>query len=280
MNTAHRYIRQYLHAQTGVCLGPDKDYLIDSRLHGLLRQHSLKDLRQLAALLHDIPNGELASGLISCLTTHETSWFRDQRPFDRFCNEVLPKLRERPSRQIAIWSAACSTGQEIYSIAMLLREAGLLAPQWKVTLLGSDVCKSTVAQAERGVYSRFEMERGLALTYRERYFQATQEGWSISSELRRSVRFEVANLIRLPVSQERFDVIFCRNVLIYFDPVAQKKVLQNLYERLVPGGFLFLGAAESPIGLCDAFQFVGTGSGLYSRAQAQPNDLGQSLMSS
>ena len=273
MNKAHQYIRQYLHAQTGVSLGPEKDYLIESRLHGLLKQHAFADLHQLVAVLEGMPEDELASGLISCLTTHETSWFRDQRPFDRLRHEVLPKLREKHSRQIAIWSAACSTGQEIYSVAMLLREAGFCAPQWQVSLLGSDVCKSAVAQAERGVYSRFEMERGLAHTYRERYFQMTQDAWSISSELRRSVRFEVANLIRLPVSQERFDVIFCRNVLIYFDQEVQKKVLQNLHERLVPGGFLFMGAAESPLGLCDAFQFVGTGSGLYSRAEFQPQNV-------
>ena len=267
MKYAYQFIREYLHTQAGIMLGAEKDYLIESRLHGLLKKYSLKDLEQLVCVLESTPDGDVASSVISSLTTHETSWFRDQRPFDRFRTEVLPNLRARQRRQISIWSAACSTGQEIYSIAMLLREEGIHSPMWQVSLCASDICKTTLSQAQHGVYSRFEIERGLPETYLQRYFEMTPAGWRISSDLRQSVRFEAANLIRLPATPARFDVIFCRNVLIYFDQTVQRKVLQNLHDRLIPGGFLFLGAAESTSGLCDGFQFVGTGSGLYVRSE-------------
>ncbi|PUE36082.1 protein-glutamate O-methyltransferase CheR [Limnohabitans sp. Jir72] len=268
MKYVYPFIRQYLHSQAGILLGPEKDYLIESRLHGLLKKHSLKDLEQLVCVLESTPEGDIAAGVISSLTTHETSWFRDQRPFDRLRTEVLPQLRQQQRRQISVWSAACSTGQEIYSIAMLLRDEGMYSPMWQVSLYASDICKTALAQAERGVYNHFEIERGLAQTHRQRYFEMTPAGWRISSAVRQSVRFEAVNLTRLPDSPERFDIIFCRNVLIYFDPNTQRKVLQNLHDKLVPGGFLFLGAAESTAGLCDGFQYVGTGSGLYVRSKS------------
>jgi len=265
VNLAAKQIRAFLRAQSGVNLGADKDYLIESRLHGVLKQHALPDLDELAQEVQRRPDSPLAAALIEALTTHETSWFRDQRPFERLRTEVLPRLRDRNQRSIRLWSAACSTGQEAYSLAILLREAGFCEPAWQVSLLASDLCAHTLAHAARGVYSHFEIERGLPEHYRERYFQAIGKHWEVVPLLRNTVRFDVINLIRLPPSLEPFDVIFCRNVLIYFDSATQQQVLHALHDRLRPGGALFLGAAESPLGLCDKLQPSGLSSGLYLR---------------
>ncbi len=263
MSAAADRLRQFLREQVGVSLGPEKDYLIDSRLRDLLRRWQLGDLSALAERLAQQPVGALASAVTSALTTHETSWFRDRRPFERLRDEVLPLLRQHPLRPLSLWSAACSTGQEAYSLAMLLREQGLHPPQWQVSLLASDICEPALAQAALGVYSAFELGRGLPDGYLGRYFQPAGADWQVLPALRAAIRFEALNLIRLPPGLGRFNVIFCRNVLIYFEPALQQSVLRQLQDRLQPGGFLFLGAAESPLGLGNALQPWGGHSGLY-----------------
>ena len=265
MKYALHRIRQFLREQSGVNLGLDKDYLIESRLHSTLKHHKLADFDALARELADEPGGKLASAVITALTTHETSWFRDQRPFDRLRSEVLPRLREGEARQLSVWSAACSSGQEIYSIAMLLREEGFIEPAWQISLLASDICESALARAQRGIYSPFEVARGLPDHYLARYFLKNDEHWEITPLLRERISFALINLIRLPAQLVPFDIIFCRNVLIYFDTATQGAVLQGLHDRLRPGGVLFLGAAESPLGLCEGLQPSAGTSGLYYR---------------
>ena len=263
--TAFRLIRDFVHWQCGVNLGPEKDYLIESRLHGLLRQHALPDLDELAVRLRASPTGALSSAVISAITTHETSWFRDERPFERLRKEVFPRLRENNKRRIRLWSAACSTGQEAYSIAMLLHEEGFIRPNWDVSLLASDLCELSLAQAERGRYSSFELARGLPAGYRDRFFRRIGDAWEICPAMRDIIDFQPINLIRMRGNIEAFDIIFCRNVLIYFDQETQLSVMQDLHDRLQVGGFLFLGAAESPVGFCDSLRPYSASSGLYCR---------------
>ncbi|MDB5570856.1 MAG: Chemotaxis protein methyltransferase CheR [Hyphomicrobiales bacterium] len=260
-------VRRFLHTQTGICLGAEKNYLIESRLAGLVRQHAEGDWVRLAAQLTREPRGPIAAAAISALATHETSWFRDQRPFERLRDEVLPSLRGRSGRQLSIWSAACSSGQEIYCLALLLAQEGFIEPHWRVQMLASDICSESLAQARRGRYSHFEMERGLPGMHAQRFFSREGDEWRIAPSLQENIRFECVNLISVPPALGVFDVIFCRNVLIYFDRVTQRQVLRSLRDHLAPGGYLFLGAAESPLGLCEGLRAHGGFSGLYRRAE-------------
>lgn len=265
MDEAFQHIRQFLKAETGVALGREKNYLIQSRLAALFPRFGFADLKALAAGLLGQPAPALVSAVISSLTTHETSWFRDARLFERLKSEVLPAIRQQDRRDLSIWSAACATGQEIYSLAMLLAEEHITSPVWQVFMLASDICEHVLDYAGRGLYSQLEIGRGLPANYKQTYVHHRDTHWEISERLRERIRFEQINLIRLPPDQPRFDIIFCRNVLIYFDRETQRHVLEALHDRLNPGGFLFLGAAESPLGLTDRFSAFQQGSGIYRR---------------
>ena len=265
MKAVHERLRRFLHENSGICLGPEKNYLIDSRLPQLLRQHGLEDASQLLQRLQRDPQGALASALISTLATHETFWFRDQRAFDALRQHLLPVWRARDGRRLALWSAACSSGQEIYSVAMVLAQEGLLEPGWNTQLLASDICAESLQQARDGRYSGFEVERGLPPALLQRYFVQASGHWQIDARLRHSVRFEHINLLHIPGTVGLFDAIFCRNVLIYFDQRTQLQVLQALHARLAPGGWLFLGPVESPLSLCGALFAPGPVTGLYQK---------------
>ena len=269
MAEALKFLRQFMYERAGIQLGADKDYLIDSRLRPVLQTASLPDLDALMHALSSAPADALVHAVVSALTTHETSWFRDRRPFDRLRAEVLPMWRNQAKRDLRIWSAACSSGQEPYSITMLLSEEGMLAPGWNVRVLASDICDIVLAQAKGGRYDAFELERGLPDELRRRYFTPVGKYWQVQTALAEMIRFQSINLVKLAAATETFDLIFCRNVLIYFDRPTQQKVLQALHERLAPGGLLFLGPSESPLGLCDALLPWGDGSGVYCRSEDQ-----------
>jgi chemotaxis protein methyltransferase CheR len=268
MPASLHYLREFMHAHTGIALGADKDYLIHSRLYAVQQAHALPDLGALVQALKVAPEGVLAQAVVSALSTHETSWFRDRRPFERLRADVLPLWRESPRRELRIWSAACSTGQEPYSIAMLLHEAGLCAPEWRIRLLASDICEDVLARARAGRYGALDMERGLSESLRRRYFAEAGSHWQVQPDIASMVQFEHLNLVSLAPSPPVFDLIFCRNVLIYFDRPTQQKVLSALHARLLPHGLLFLGPSESPLGLCDALRPWGQGSGIYCRSDA------------
>ena len=266
MISVHESLRRFLHAHSGICLGPEKDYLIDSRLPLLLRQHGLSDGYKLVERLNREPQGPVASALISALATHETFWFRDQRAFDALREHLLPMWRARDTRQLSIWSAACSSGQEIYSIAMLLAEEGLCEAPWQAHLLASDICSQSLQQAQEGRYAGIEIERGLPEPLLHRHFRRDGAASELDPRLRQRVRFERINLLHIPYGLGPFDAIFCRNVLIYFDRPTQIQVLQALHARLAPGGSLFLGPAESPLGLCDGLFIPGPAGSIYCKA--------------
>lgn len=236
----------------GLDLGPHKLYLVHNRLEPIIRQRRLAGFEELARRL-DLPDLALRQEVIEAITTHETSFFRDGHPFEAFRARLLPDLAQaalRTGATIRIWSAACSTGQEPYSLAILLREANT-APGRRpvpVALLATDISPTALARAEKGEYAAWETARGLTAAQLRTYFEACPAGSRVLPEVRRQVQFRVHNLLDPVPPPGTFDLICCRNVLIYFDEATRARVLRRFHDALVPGGTLVLGAAENLIG--------------------------------
>jgi chemotaxis protein methyltransferase CheR len=197
---------------------------------------------------------DLALEVVDAMMTNETFFFRDRAPFDNFRKFILPELIEarRNIRRIRIWCCACSSGQEPYSLAMILDEEVQKLAGWHVDILATDLSRSVLATAREGLYSQFEVQRGLPITQLLRYFRQEGDRWRVNEHLRSRVRFDELNLLSQFHDIGRFDVIFCRNVLIYFDVPTKKKILDRLARVLAPDGFFLMGAAETVVGLTDA----------------------------
>jgi chemotaxis protein methyltransferase CheR len=265
MSGATDTLRGFVRDRAGISMGADKDYLIVSRLEPQLRVWNVPDLDTLAQRVRQQPNGALAGHVVAALTINETLWFRDGRPFELLTKVVLPDLLARPGadRNLAIWSAACSTGQEVYSIAMTLRDEEARLRGWTTSVLGSDICEPAVGRARNGVYSQFEVQRGLPIQKLVKYFDQVGTEWRVKPALREQVSFRALNLMDLPAILGPFQVVFCRNVLIYFDVDVKARVLSAIARRMRPGGYLLLGAAETTLGITTAFVPVAGHSGLY-----------------
>ncbi len=245
MSAATASLRDFVRGRAGICLGEDKDYLVVSRLGPRLSAWGIPDLAGLAQAVARQPAGTLATEVVAALTTNETLFFRDARPFEAL-RRIAPEMAGGGS--LSVWSAACSTGQEVYSIAMTLQETEL-PRSCRLTLLASDISEPAVTRARRGVYSSFEVQRGLSQAQLARHFIARADGWEVRPELRANIMFRVLNLLDLPSGLGPFDVVFCRNVLIYFDAAVKSRVLMAIRDRMRPGGWLFLGGAETTMGL-------------------------------
>ncbi len=242
------FIQNFLHRSIGMSLSDDKAYLIHTRLNPLLQAYQLQNLHQMVEQLMANPEGELAHAVIDAMTTHETYWFRDPRIFDHLQHQVFPQLLATKEKQqpLRIWSAACSTGQEAYSLAMLLHENGWTSLPGKISIQATDVSHQTLQRAADGIYSTFEISRGLSLERQHQYFQAVDSAWQIMGSLRKLVSFQHHNLMTARLREgPLFDIILCRNVLIYFDPESRLRVMKELLRHLRPGGRLILGSAES-----------------------------------
>ncbi len=233
--------------KSGLALTPAKTYLLESRLTPIAIKHGCGTLAGLAALLRGPTNAALVYDVIEAMTTNETLFFRDDKPFRHFRSVLLPAmLKERESRKnLRIWSAACSTGQEPYSIAMTLTDLLQGQPGWTIDILATDISETVLEQARSGIYTQFEIQRGLPAQMMVSHFTRQDAQWQINEKFRRMVRFEAFNLMHGMERFGVFDMIFCRNVLIYFDEAMKKAVLQNMSRRLVPDGYLLLGGAES-----------------------------------
>lgn len=255
---SYRTFQDVLRTETGYALSDDKEYLIRSRLTPLADQLGLRDLDALALELRRRINRQAMQGVIDRMTTHETSFFRDQTPFENLEQSVLPTLLEGKSgaeRVIRIWSAACSTGQEPYSLAMVLRDCAAKLGGFSYEIIATDVSAEAVDAARAGVYSDFEVGRGLEGRLRERYMSRQEDGrWRIGDEIRANIQFKTDNLMMPSVPRSYFDIIFCRNVLIYFDVDTKRKVLDRLVEHFRRrDGVLILGAAETTVGVSERF---------------------------
>lgn len=259
-------IRQH----SGLVLTRDKAYLLESRLLPVARKWRLRTLADLATAVRGQADTGMVREIVEAMTTNESFFFRDVKPFDQFKSFVLPHLlRARAAtRSIRIWSAACSSGQEPYSLAMILSEQRAQLAGWRVEILATDLSTEILDKAQAGLYSQFEVQRGLPIQLLVKYFKQQGERWQIDPAIRAMVSFRQLNLLDEMTALGRFDVIFCRNVLIYFDQPTKTLVLDRLSRQMAPDGHLYLGGAETVLGISDKLQPVPENRGVYGLATA------------
>jgi chemotaxis protein methyltransferase CheR len=243
------FLREIVFRISQNSLDSTRDYLFETRLTRLLRNQGMSHLDELVRHLRNRKDATLERAIAEAMTINETSFFRDGRPFELLRADLLPKLIEsrRHVRALRFWSAACSTGQEAYSIAMLLLENFPSLTGWNVRIEGTDISSEVVERAQQGRYHRIEMNRGLPVRNLVRYFEHVGEDWAAKPELRHLCNFRVANLCAPPLPfYEKFDVIFLRNVMLYFAQDTRRTLLANVHRLLAPDGILFLGSSEQP----------------------------------
>jgi len=250
----HKGLAEYVHSLCAIALDESKGYLIEGRLAALVEESGCGSYSGLVRLAKSDPGRALERRIVDAITTNETSFFRDTSPFDLLRNKIIPELIDRRARngaaRIRIWSAACSTGQELYSIAIVLKELLGDPDRYGVQLLGTDISDQAVARASRGVFSPVEISRGLSEAQRTRYYAPVAGGWRIRDEIRAMACFRKLNLTADFSSLGRFDVIFCRNVAIYFTERDKISLFGRLGRALEPHGYLLIGAMESLNGIC------------------------------
>lgn len=272
MDSATRILASLLESRTGQQLGINRRWRIETALKGLMRERGLASLDQLvAAIVADREIG-LAETAVEALLNNETYFFRDRTPFDILLGPALARLEaaRASEKRLSIWCAACSTGQEAYSLAMEFAGQPERWRGWTIEVVGTDISRSAIARARAGLYSQFEVQRGLPVTHMMRWFgEAPGQQWRIAESLRTAVRFEVRDLADAPPRPGRFDIILCRNALLYFALPVRRRILARLVEASRSDTMLMLGAGETVIGQTEAFQSDPDHRGLYRRS-AEP----------
>ena len=260
-----KFLFSLIYRESGLVLDESKAYLIETRLDPVARQKGFSSIQELGEYLQQNPASPLSQKVVDAMTTNETSFFRDVIPFEVMKRAVVPDLIITNSRlhRIRIWSAGCSTGQEPYSIAMILCEMAPMLEGWDVRILATDIVEQVLEQARAGIYSQYEVQRGLPILYLTRYFCQSGTDWEIKPAVKKRVEFRKLNFLLDFSSLGPFDVIFCRNVLIYFDLETKRKVLERIAQVLSPGGALFLGGAETLMGVSKEFVRVVADGGVY-----------------
>ena len=256
------YLSQLMHERAAIVLEPGKEYLALSRLDPVAREMGVGSVAALVDVLRrEEASSQLHDQVIDALTTNETTFFRDFNPFESMRSDVLPEVLERKqrSRTLAIWSAGCSTGQEPYSIAMAIREHFPELLTWQLTILGTDISASVLDRARHGRYGQLEVNRGLPANLLVRHFTRAGMEWEIEEPIRRMVRFQRHNLVDAWPVMPPFDLVFMRNVMIYFDVETKRQVLSRMLGQLAPRGYLLLGASETTFNISDDYdrQLVG-----------------------
>jgi len=238
--------------RSGIVLTTDKGYMLETRLGSMLRRDGIAGLDALALRLRGPGSAALAAEVVEALTTNESSFFRDGKPFEHL-KKLLPKLAAArpPGHVIRVWSAACSSGQEAYSIAMTVAELGAALGGRRLEIIGTDLSREMLDRAQQGIYTQFEVQRGLPVTMLVKHFQQDGTRWRVKPELRAMARFQAFNLLDDPRGLGRFDIVFCRNVLIYFDAPTKSRVLATLAGLLPADGVVYLGGAETVLGLTE-----------------------------
>lgn len=266
--TSFDTIAATLKLRSGLSLGTDKDYLVRARLEPILKRRSFANLDILADRMRN--DAGLEREVVEAMTTNETLFFRDGRPFDHLREVVLPMMHSsRPKgATLRIWSAAASTGQEAYSLAMLISEMGPALSGRVFEIVGTDIAREPLARGEAGLYSQFEVQRGLPAKLLVKYFKKEEAGWRINRELREMVRFREWNLLSDLAGLGRFDIIFCRNVLIYFDQPTKARALDAVSRQLSPDGVVYLGGAETLLGLNSGLSPMSGGHGIFQKGVA------------
>jgi chemotaxis protein methyltransferase CheR len=251
-------VADYVHRVSGIVIEPSKAYLVESRLGPLLRELSLGSYSELIRRAHSDPTQGICNRIVDAITTNETSFFRDRRPFELLAHKLVPDVLEgqlgTPRPRVDIWSAAASTGQEVYSIAMVLEELLFDTTRYGIRILGTDISEAALAKASRGLYSAYETGRGLDERRRDRFFRPVGPDWQIKDRLRALATFRPLNLLARFRHVGTYDIVFCRNVAIYFSAQNRLSLFDRLVDQLRPGGVLVIGATESLIGVTDRLQ--------------------------
>jgi chemotaxis protein methyltransferase CheR len=259
-DASYQIIADLLSARTGQQLTENRKWRVNSALSGIFRMHGISNIDQLVCLLDNPPghiqSGDLANEIVEALLNNETYFFRDKPTFDQIPEQILPELRERraSSRRLSIWCAGCSTGQEVHSLAMILDGQKDLWAGWTIEILGTDISERAIKTAQKGLYTQFEVQRGLGVADMLMHFNESPNGWQLREQTLRMSRFEHRNLLGKPPGRGRFDLILCRNVLLYFDAEKRALAFKRLSEALAGDGYLMLGAGETVLPNSDAFR--------------------------
>ena len=265
MPSDYEYLRKLLKERSGLMLSADKQYLVESRLLPVSHRAGMADLTELVAKLRSAREQPLVTEVAEAMTTNESFFFRDKLPFEHFRNVIMPVLlAARPLRRpIRIWCAAAATGQEPYSLAMSLKEMGEKVTGREIEIVATEYSTQVLEKAKTGLFSQFEVQRGLPITLLIKYFAQLGDTWQINPDVRAMVQFRAFNLLHDFAPLGRFDLVFCRNVLIYFDHETKTQVLDRVARIAEPDGYLVLGAAETVVGLTESFRPLPEHRGLY-----------------
>lgn len=250
----YRFLQQHVYSEVGIVLEDDKHYLFESRLGPIVKKLGLGSINDLCSFLHTSLGKEAGHQVVEAMTTNETYFFRDPAHYEAIKTTFLPRVIEekRDTKQLRFWSAAASTGQEAYSLAMLLLDEGL--KDWNIKILGTDFSSLVLDRARTAIYHQIEMNRGLPVSNLVKYFRRSGFDWQLDELVRRLVRFELIDLRKSMRTLGPFDLVFCRNVMIYFDAETKKKIMRELHSTLFRGGWLLLGGAETAFGLEEFFE--------------------------
>jgi len=261
------FMAALLKQHSGLIVSKDKIYLLENRLAPIARLHGFSGLSTLIEALRAKPTAALTEDVVEAMTTNESFFFRDGKPFDTFRDKVLPDLITKRTRNktLRIWCAAASTGQEPYSLAMILKEKAAAMAGWKIQIVGTDISRKALDRARAGIYSQFEVQRGLPVQMLVKYFEKQGDVWQVKPDIRSMVDYRSFNLLHDLRSLGQFDVVFCRNVLIYFDLPTKERVLEGISKVMTTDGSLFLGGAETVFGVSNLFKPTDGLHGLYSR---------------
>jgi chemotaxis protein methyltransferase CheR len=249
-------VSQVVRARSAIVLDRGKEYLVEARLLPLVRREGFASLGELVDKMRREPNSALVESVVELMTTNETSFFRDQHPFEALRHVILPDLFKRRDavRQLRFWSAACSSGQEAYSLLMTMREHFPQSSTWDVKVVGTDLSRQMVRRAAEGRFNQIEVNRGLPMSYLLKYLRVTGVNWQVVEELRRRCEFREMNLVGTWPALPLMDVVFLRNVLIYFDVAIKREILARIRKAMRPDGYLLLGSSESMIGLDEGWK--------------------------
>lgn len=266
----YEFIGELLKQRSGLVLAPGKDYLLESRLMPIVRERGMESLGDLIAELRRPGSESLQADVTEAMTTNESFFFRDNTPFDLFKEDMLPALLEARAtkRKLRIWCAACSTGQEPYSLSIILKEMADKLVGWRIEIVATDLSSEVLEKAKVGMYSQFEVQRGMPIQLLVKYFTQVGEMWNIDAGIRAMVDYRKLNLLDNFSHLGTFDIVFCRNVLIYFDQPTKAQVLSGVSSLIESDGYLLLGAAETVLGITDKFKPVPNKKGLYAPADA------------
>jgi chemotaxis protein methyltransferase CheR len=271
-NAAFDTLASLLKTRSGLTIGMDKVYLLETRLADIMRRECLPDLNAVAERLRRPASETLAREIAEAMTTNESFFFRDEKPFQHFRMKALPAFAASrpPGSTIRVWSAAASTGQEAYSLAMIVAESGAVLGNRRIEIVGTDLARAPLARARAGIYTQFEVQRGLPVQMLMKYFRKDGANWQLADTIRGMVRFQEHNLLTDPRSLGRFDAVFCRNVLIYFDQPTKARVLDSIAGVMQPDGLMYLGGAETVLGITSRFVPVPNERGVYGLQAAVP----------